>query len=115
MRSVAEPNPIFMIFLKFGPSKSKFDLFKVTLYGSFMITTYRFLDPNYSGYLHTDKTIGQVFQQIVFFVNPLQLFVAYLYPMKTSRFLYVFRGYRKRTPGCNKLKFTKRYSVRHEH
>ena len=39
-------------------------------------------------------------------LNPLQPFVAFLYPLRTSetfRFSNVFGGYRKATPGCNGL------------
>ena len=35
--------------------------------------------------------------------KPLQPGVAYLYPLKTSEYLQVFRGYRQATPSCNGL------------
>ena len=50
------------------------------------------------------------------YFNPLQPYVAFLYPLKTYqitfRFSDVFRGYRKATPGCNGLKYKDHPSIK---
>ena len=68
MKIVVEPNPIFATLHQPAP---RLICFKVILSQSIMITAFRFVAPNYSEY-YLQETVGEVFQQIRFLVNPFQ-------------------------------------------